>query len=191
MTLKIHNTYPFRAEQLETFLYWIHERHQIYLLKEKGNRRPWSVDAVMNTVYFTNPYRENDKVTKWFRVNMREPLRDDPIVAFTTIAFRRFNCIRTGEVLLAHHSHVAWKQTKAYEAIKAATQDIGFPYLSAAYMMTGKKDREKLLFFCELLTAIYEDRKALTRKLENCDTLEEGHTILKPCLTKVRSLPMN
>lgn len=32
-----------------------------------GEPKPWSDDRIFQTVYFTNVYRENDKVTKWIR----------------------------------------------------------------------------------------------------------------------------
>lgn len=88
----------------ERFCYWIRERHAIYLRRQKGLPKPWTDDVVLQNYFFTNPFRENDKVTVWFRENIREPLRDDPAVLFATICFRWFNWPATGEQLLKYPS---------------------------------------------------------------------------------------
>lgn len=86
---------------LDRFLYWIRERHQIHLRKLASKPRPWTDDEVLRNYFFTNPYRENDKVTQWFREQVREPLTADPKVLFATICFRWFNWIPTGQLLLS------------------------------------------------------------------------------------------
>ena len=50
----------FIKEQLDTFIYWIKERHRVHLRRKDGEGPPWSGDDVMNSVFFTNPYRENE-----------------------------------------------------------------------------------------------------------------------------------
>lgn len=89
-----------KLSPLDRFIYWIRERHQIALRRRAGKPKPWTDDEVMQTYFFTHPYREMDKVTVWFRENIREPLRDDPRVIFATVAFRWFNYPRTGEALM-------------------------------------------------------------------------------------------
>ena len=90
----------FIKEELDTFVYWIKERHKVHKKRLKGLEPPWSEDAVMNGVFFTNPYRENDKATIWFRENVRDPLRDVDSVIFATILFRRINSILVDKILL-------------------------------------------------------------------------------------------
>lgn len=170
----------FYVDQVSELLYWIKERHQIYLRRKNSKKPPWSNDETMQQVYFTNPYRENDKVTVWFRDFMRGPRARTNEVLFATIAFRRFNSIQTGEVLLAHNLHLEWDTDIAYHYIKAMTEKTGLPYLSAAYMITGEKGKEKLGYLCDLNSDVYEHRKELIRELSNpkCNTLQAGHKIL-------------
>lgn len=85
---------------ISRFWYWIKERHQIHLKRKAGKPKPWTDDKVLQTKFFTNPYRENDKVTVWFRENIREPLRNDPRVLFATVAFRWFNLPQTAVWLM-------------------------------------------------------------------------------------------
>ncbi len=83
-----------------TFLYWISERHHIHVLRQAQQPRPWTDDPIMESVFFTNPYRENDKTTIWFRENIRGPLAHDPRVVFATCVFRWFNWVPTAQVLM-------------------------------------------------------------------------------------------
>jgi len=172
------STCPFLTNEVSTLIYWIKERHRIYLSRKNGAKYPWSKDKVMNTVYFTNPYRENDKVSVWFRENIRRPLCRQPEVIFATIAFRRFNSIQSGQVLLEQNLHLEWDHDIAYVYIKGMTQKTGLPYLSAAYMITGEKGREKLKYLCELNEEVYHNRHNLIEDLSECSTLESGHKIL-------------
>jgi hypothetical protein len=89
-----------KLEPIERFLYWVKERHKIFIKKSRGLPPPWTDDEILQNYFFTNCYRENDKVTMWFRENVRGPLQEDPRVVFATICFRWFNYIPTGEILL-------------------------------------------------------------------------------------------
>jgi hypothetical protein len=90
---------------LDQFIYWCVERNLIYKRKTAGAEPPWTDDEILQSYFFCNPYRENDKVTQWFRTNVRDPLKDKPEVVFATICFRWFNWIPTGEVLLGELHH--------------------------------------------------------------------------------------
>lgn len=92
---------------LGKLLYWIKERHSIYTKRLAGKPKPWTDDEILQNFFFCNPYRENDKVTTWLRENIRDPLNaseEAHRVLFATIAFRWFNYIPTGELLLNYGS---------------------------------------------------------------------------------------
>ena len=170
---------PILKSQLDKFLHWIKERHSIYVKREVQKKpKPWSDDPVMQRVFFTNPYRENDKVTVWFRENIREELRDDPAVFFATVAFRRFNSIQTGQVLLENNLHLKWDKKLAEQAIMKMVNSTRPPgaYLSGAYMIKGgEPGRNKLNFLCEINEHIYKHRLDHVKALESCSTLQAGH----------------
>ena len=52
-------------ENIERFCYWINERHAIYQKRAKGQPAPWTDDPILRDYKFTNPFRENDRVTVW------------------------------------------------------------------------------------------------------------------------------
>lgn len=173
---------PFRTKQLRNLIYWIEERHKMYIRRMVEKRPPpWSDDPIMRTVFFTNPYRENDKVTVWFRENMREALRNNPKVLFATIAFRRFNCIQTGKVLLARKLHLRWDYRRAYQSIKRMVEKTKQPYTSGAYMIKGgEPGEEKLDFLCRINQDVYNQRSWLVDHMERCTTLQQAHKLLQP-----------
>lgn len=51
----------------EQLVYWINEREAIRQRKAHDQPKPWSDNPVMQTTYFCNVHREDDKVTKWLR----------------------------------------------------------------------------------------------------------------------------
>ena len=100
-------------EPLERFLYWVRERQQILLKRQAGFPKPWTNDKILQSFSFTNVCREDDRVTRWFKDNVRERLRDDPKVVFATVAFRWFNLpTPTGEYLNSHGYLEEWNTPK-------------------------------------------------------------------------------
>ena len=61
---------------------------------------PWTDDPIIQSVFFCNPYRENDKVTAYLRDNFREKHKNDPCVFLGTILLRMFNYIPTMRCLI-------------------------------------------------------------------------------------------
>lgn len=86
--------------QVEKFFDYARERYQIMIRKDGNKPKPWTCDPILQEYRFCNVFREDDKVTKWFRENIREPLRDDPRVLLATFIFRLFNFVETGENML-------------------------------------------------------------------------------------------
>ena len=64
-------------ERLATLLYWVKEREEIRLRKEGGDGRfvrpfPWTDDPILREWRFCCVRREDDRVTRWIRTNIRE-----------------------------------------------------------------------------------------------------------------------
>ena len=172
----------FIKEQLDTFVYWIKERHKVHTKRRQGHKPPWSKDKVMNGVFFTNPYRENDKATIWFRLNVREPLRGMDQIVFATILFRRFNSIPVGEILLRENLYVKWDSRRAYKAIRSATKDRGLPFTGGAYMMGAPEGSDKLVYFCKVMSLVHgklDIQKNIVTSTSQEASLEEVHRIIK------------
>lgn len=62
--------------------------------------KPWTEDPILSTIFFCNPYRENDRVTAYLRDSFRDDYKDDPCVFLGTILLRMFNHIPTMRLLI-------------------------------------------------------------------------------------------
>lgn len=103
MTIKKwSNTVQLNHNEIKKFFAYANERERIRISKESGAPKPWTKDEILLQHRFCNVFREDDKVTRWFRDNIRQPLRNDPTVLLATFAFRFFNLPSSAEVMLDH-----------------------------------------------------------------------------------------
>lgn len=86
-------------KNLDQFFAYSRERYRVFLRREEGEPWPWTEDPALRQYRFCNVFREDDKTTRWFRENIRDPLRDQLQVFEATLAFRWFNRIEVGELL--------------------------------------------------------------------------------------------
>lgn len=163
-----------KLEPLQRFLYWIRERHAIYKRRKAGKPKPWTDDEILQRFFFTNPFRENDKVTVWFRENVRDPLRNDPSVLMATIIFRWFNKIETGEVLLKHNLLVNWSRKNTMRVLGRLRED-GVKIFTGAFMIPAPPGTKKLEHVCDSIQNIWKDRKRLVAFCEDSHTLQASH----------------
>jgi hypothetical protein len=77
--------------RINDLMYWIRERHSIYLKKQAGKPKPWTKDKILQQYRFCCVYRELDKVTTWIRQNWRAPNEDHPDVWFAMAIARLIN----------------------------------------------------------------------------------------------------
>lgn len=149
-----------KLSPMDRFLYWIRERHNIYLRRRAGFKKPWTDDEILQSYFFTNPYRENDKVTVWFRKNVRDPLRNDPAVLFATVCFRWFNYIPTGEVLKRNDLLKNWSSVRATKAL-AKVRNSGDKVFTGAYLIKSPTGFDKVTGICQCIQNVWEGRERL------------------------------
>lgn len=139
----------------EEFFAFARKRHQIYLDRQAGKPWPWTDDAILSTYSFTNVFRELDKVTVWFKNNIREPMRSSPAVLLATITFRWFNRPQTGSAIFkqqldfGHGCHTPWEtflRTGDTEDMKTGILNTcgSGPYVNGAYIILGQQGMSKL-----------------------------------------------
>lgn len=85
--------------RVKELLAFIAERHQIYQNRMDGKPKPWTENPILRQYRFCNVYRELDEVTRWIRVNWREPHKDSPHLWFAMVVARLFNLPSTLEQL--------------------------------------------------------------------------------------------
>lgn len=120
---------------------WMNERHNIYLRRQQGQSRPWTVDPVMQEYSFCNVFRELDKVTIWIREHIREPYADHPNLWFMLAIARTINWPPTLQRLMS----VGLWPTKVWDAEAVASEmedmaDNGEKVYTGAYMIRAESD---------------------------------------------------
>lgn len=128
---------------LDRFLYWITERHSIYLKRKQGLPKPWTDDEVLQRYFFTNPYREHDKVTKWVNTSIRKRYVGHPNLWFMLCIARQINRPETLQEMMNRNVWplLSWRAKQAgkvLDAIKAR----GEPIYTGAYMIRAESNRK-------------------------------------------------
>jgi len=173
---------------LDRLIYWISERHNIYKRKKAGLPKPWSDDPVMRLVYFTNVFRELDKVTTWLREEVREPLRNDPSVLFAVICFRWFNWIPTGQLLWKTRLLKNWDSKLAIKVLTNEKNQGKQVFTGAFNISNSGSTKPKINRVVEdYIQPVWEQRNILLQEMlhpygshvRNRRTLERAHALLK------------
>lgn len=169
-----------KLSPIARFHYWIKERHAIYLRKTAGLPKPWTDDEILQNYFFTNPYRENDKVTQWFRLHVREPLRLSKSVMFATICFRWFNYIPTGELLQERPSLLLkWDVEKAVSRLSEYFAKGNKVFTGAFNISPSGSKKPKIERVCEdYIQPIWEDRNDIATRMLKERTMEGAFNIL-------------
>lgn len=175
-----------KLSTIDRFLYWIEERHSIHLRRQAGKSKPWTDDEILQNYFFTNPYRENDKVTRWFKEIVRDPLRDRVEVVMATIIFRWFNYIPTGE-LLWHYGDgregvgdllTNWNKKIALK-ILGDVRAKGGQVFTGAYIINSPAGVPKLEATCDRIDVVWNDREQLYAFFEDDRNWRGGRTLAK------------
>lgn len=173
-----------KLSTMERFAYWVMERHSIFLKRKDGLPKPWTDDEVLQKFFFTNPFRENDKVTQWFREKIRKPLADHKDVLFATIAFRWFNYIPTGEQLLMapwnktdkFGAFTAWKTPEIVGRLSSLAEHDAKIFTGAFNISNSGSTKPKINRVCEdYIQPVWEDRFDLIERAESWESLQEAH----------------
>lgn len=129
------------SSTVEQFFALAHERYLIKLRRELAlPRSEWTADPVLQRYRFCNVFREDDKTTRWFRQWVRDPLRNDARrVLLSTIIFRWFNLISTGEKLLPMLQAGTFNPTLMRHELAATS-----PLVTGAYMIKTPTGMNKL-----------------------------------------------
>lgn len=160
------------TEHLEKFLSVITERYAIHLKKMAGEPAPWTKDEILQSYYFCNVFREDDRTTIWFRENIRDLVRDNAAASIRAIAaFRSFNRVDpTGEALKDMLVADAWDAEKVLEIMGTLPR----PHVTGAYMVPSRPGKPKTEALIEVIDTIAQDASALAEKIVNGKTTQEG-----------------
>jgi len=142
-----------RDHGIKDFFAYAKERYQIHLNRMAGMPRPWTTDPILHKYRFTQVFRELDKTTVWFRINVRDVLYNKPEVLLATVLFRLLNRIETGTAIFNKYAFDELVHARTPTQIKKAIKNIEHviikhngtgPYVTGAYIITSPQGMTKL-----------------------------------------------
>lgn len=99
-----------KPENIDAFMYYVHERESIRQKKELNSPLPWTTDPILSKYKFTNIKRQYDKTTRHFKKIYDQ--HSDPYEIFLNAVIHRF----FGTIEFA--DAIGWQRTWQPEAIK-------------------------------------------------------------------------
>lgn len=168
-------------EAYQTFFYWINERHSIFLNKEAGLPKPWSRDPIFQEWKFCNPFRQNDRQTRWLIDNVLELHKDeDPaLILFNIFVFRAFNWHPTYEVIRWPHEYGdVWNPELVTDQLHELVAVEGEKLTSGAYMIRGREGMPKYRSIIQTLTRVWEDKDLIIKAIGSNHSLEHAYKAL-------------
>jgi len=158
------------------FFEFARKREQIRLDREEGKPAPWTDDEVLQTYRFCNVFREDDRVTRWFREEVRKPRFVFKNVVWSTLVFRWFNTIHAGKVMLPWLLRPQDYLRSAMEAeLRVAAQRA--PLFTGAYMIKSPSGMDKITGILNCVDEAAPVLEEIEQFSHGCyiHTLEETH----------------
>ena len=150
----------FLAEELKTYLYWIHERECIRVKKEEERLTPpWTQDEILKEFKFCQVFRNDDRTSRWYIKNIRNPLENEEEVFMATVIFRWFNLIQTGETLIKHNLHIDWDPILADKNIREQDQ-----WITGAYVIKSPDGLDKLQGIITCINFMWERKESILKE---------------------------
>ena len=161
---------------LEKFFYWIDERHNMFKVRSEGKSPPWTYDPILRDYKFTNPFRENDRVTVWMRKNWTSIHDNRPPgeIIFNCCLFRMIGTSEFAE----EHGWVSDEFIPEHTKFVIDKRlDEGLRTFTGAYIITnqGIKKPKSEVVVDEFLVPIWEAKENLAKISEQTQSLEETH----------------
>ena len=130
----------FIEEELDRYIYWINERERIRVKKEEeGSDPPWTEDEILKEYKFCQVFRNDDRTSRWYIENVREPLGNTEDIFMATVIFRWFNLIKTGKTLVKYDLLTDWDPLIADVQIRKQDQ-----WITGAYVIKSPDGLDKL-----------------------------------------------
>lgn len=151
---------------------WIREREKIRLAREVEKLPPpWTHDPVMRTTRFCNIRREDDKVTRWIKINWRDPYKFHPHLAFAMCVARVVNLPESLEYLGFPE---VWAHDRFVTKMDTLSDGGRNKIWTAAYMVTGgySKGGETKQ---EIMARVLDDAYPHAKRVHHDMSLEEAH----------------
>jgi hypothetical protein len=137
-------------DPVQRFIAFIHEREQIRIRRERGDKFPWTTDRILLQYRFTNIHREDDRVSKHYQKTIRQRYEHDAIVVPATVLYRWFNRPSTCDFFFNQSDLMSnmspfeqYIETKDIDNLKAILKLMPPPHVTGAFIIQGKQGYTK------------------------------------------------
>lgn len=133
----------------EKVAWWMTSRETARYGREKGLRKPWTTDPIIQEFRFCNVRRMDDRVSKWLMDNWYGPHQDHSMMLPAVAVARFVNLPRTLTHLtpvIFHRMSNKWNAGAVSETLRHVRDVInkGQPLWNAAYMVRGNDGLDKV-----------------------------------------------
>lgn len=163
----------FVPSQLETFFYWIRERHAIYERRQVGQPWPWTEDEILRKYRFTNPFRTLDRVTKdlFDRLDPHLDIAPLDLLLFNICLFRIFNLTATYDALGGWRR--TWNADRAERILALRVQRRERLFTGAYIVMGGGSGVPKYVDILRSCTHIWNEKDRFVREIRTHRSIEQ------------------
>jgi hypothetical protein len=163
---------------VKPFFDYANAREEIRIKREDSQLLPeeWTDDPVFKKYRFCNIFREDDKTTRWFKENIRQPLSeegDHAKLLLATVGFRWFNKIETGEILKDIFLEKGWDSKQIRKRLKGVA-----PVVTGAYMIRTPRGFNKVDGIIDCVEDWLPTYKDAAEKIFACGSLEKAWEIV-------------
>ncbi len=138
-----------------SFFEFARERYRIFLAKESGEPRPWTDDPVLLRYSFCNIFREDDKVSRYLKREVRDPVAQKAYCLEAVAGMRWFNRIEVVERIKDILVSQGWNSGMIGARLAGVS-----PLVTGAYMIKTPAGMNKLEGICDCMD------KLVSMKLE-------------------------
>lgn len=161
--MKVHAAHA--KKKVDEFVRFIVARHAVYTQRQKGAKKPWTQDPILQKYRFCNVYRELDTVTKWIANNWRTPNHKDKNLWFAMVIARLVNWPKTLDRMTYKVASPKWN-TILFQHVIRDMRDCGEKAYSGAYIVStnGRKMLKEKYLAEQVLTPLWEARATVCPK---------------------------
>ena len=156
---------------------FIIERESVRRRREAGEPRPWTSDPILQRYRFCNVHREDDEVTRWIRVNWREPYSSCEDLWHLMVLARWVNEPGTlVEYEKCNRKFPLWNRAALVAAVGHRRLEDQRVFNPAYMITTAGRKQDKVEYLCDKLDLLWKRRHNMRPTSE--DTLNSWHMLL-------------
>lgn len=164
----------------DPLFYWVKERERIRVRKEARKPFPWTRDTILSTYRFCNVRREDDRVTKWIKANIRRRFNNHPHLWLMLCIARQINWPDTLRDLIEDGS---WPDVSNFDPRDITTtlnarKRHGKKIYTGAYMIAApsQKGANKQQYIAEtVIGELWKDRRFFVDFFDCRPSLRDTH----------------